>query len=291
MTLSNTPPLAAKSNSNASKPENLKAQKIGLVTRDYRHKFDNGCRDFSHLFAKVLQVLDEAGCDTVVFSPYSIDPRKGYDYSDVVKKLNLNCVKAIVLEEFHDSPRAKIRREAQDVCIYYSTPNGWLEYRFKQKFGSLTGRKESEIRDYVKAELPNRVMGNFCILVCGETNGVKYSQTTKGVEDEFGLRGKIPHKAKIILNPVHDRMSRFEMSLKRKFLSEEGRYVISLWNKGKEFGEQKKTRDGKKPAWMVCHDGADVTDRVKKIETVEDLDKLEIGIVQIPLARSLSAKL
>ena len=291
MTLSNTPPLAAKTNSNASKPENLKAQNIGLVSRDYRCEFDNERRDFSHLFSKVLQVLDEAGCDTVVFSPYSIDLRKGNDYRDVIKKLNLNCIKVILLEEFRDSLQAEIGREAQDVCIHYWTPTGWLEHRVKQKFGSLTGRKKSEIHDYVEAELPNRVMGNFCILICGETNGVKYSKATKGVEDTFKLRGKIPHKAKIILNPVHDRMSRFEMPLKRMFLSEEGRYVISLWNKGKEFGEQKKTRDGKKPAWMVCHDGADVTDQVKKIETVEDLDKLEIGIVQIPLARSISAKL
>ena len=82
-------------------------------------------------------------------------------------------------------------------------------------------------------------------------------------------------------------MSRFEMPLKRMFLSEEGRYVISLWNKGKEFGEQKKTRDGKEPAWMVCHDGLDVTDQVKKIDPVEDLDNLEIGIIQIPLAKSV----
>lgn len=38
---------------------------------------------------------------------------------------------------------------------------------------------------------------------------------------------------KIILNPVHDKMTRFEMKLKRRFLPKNNRLVISVWNKEK----------------------------------------------------------
>ena len=65
-------------------------------------------------------------------------------------------------------------------------------------------------------------MGNCCILICGESNGVKYSRERRRVEDVFGLRRSLP-SGTVILNPVHDRMIRFEMPLKRSFLSKNGR--------------------------------------------------------------------
>ncbi len=290
MTLSDASTLCSDATNGTSRPKNLKAKKIGLVTRDYGEKFENGHRDFSELFSEVLKTLDEAGCDTVVFSPYSIDRRGQYDYLDAIKKAHLNCVKMILLEVFTDSPRAKMQRRDGCNSIVYRTANGWQEERFPQHFGNLTKaqKKEGEDKwtnmDRLLEDIPTkRTIGNCCILVCGETNGVKYSKANKLVEDTFDLRKKLPGKASIILNPVHDRMSRFEMPLKRKFLSEGGRYVISLWNKGKEFGPQRKTKDGENPPWMVCHNGEDVTGQVAKIENVS-LSQLEIGIIQIPKA-------
>ena len=50
----------------------LNISKIGLVARDYRDKFSNGYRDFSHMLTQVLGLLDGEGCDAVLFSLFSI---------------------------------------------------------------------------------------------------------------------------------------------------------------------------------------------------------------------------
>ena len=54
---------------------NIIARKIGIVARDYNVRFQNGYRDFSCALPDVLKLLDDHGCDTVLFSLYSIVPR------------------------------------------------------------------------------------------------------------------------------------------------------------------------------------------------------------------------
>ena len=111
-------------------------------------------------------------------------------------------------------------------------------------------------------------------MLCGESNGVKYSRDSKAVHDDFRLRKSIPEQAKIILNPVHDRMTRFEMNLKREFLSKNDRWVISVWNKGK-VDKNGKVKDGKRPAWTIFYDGKE-----KAVESIPEFG-VEIGILDI----------
>ncbi len=251
-----------------SKPR-LQIGKIGIVTRDYRVKYPNGYRDFSHSFLQALNLLDNEECDTVLFSLFSIVPRKGYDCRTALS--GLRNIKAVLVEEFQDGEL----REAGRYVIFYRTSSGWNEYKFYQVFGTVTGMPKTKIDNFIKNEVPKRVMGNCCVLLCGETNGVKYSKDDKKVYDTFGLRKAIPSDVNIILNPIHDRMTRFEMKLKRKFLSERRRWVISVWNKGKQ-DKNGKTRDGNGPAWTVFHDE-------KEIDVPRILNKfgVEIGTLNI----------
>ena len=134
---------------------------------------------------------------------------------------------------------------------------------------------EHQIDNFVKNELPKRCLGNCCVLLCGETNGVKYSKSDKKIHDVYGLREAIPKNVNIIMNPIHDRMTRFEMKLKRKFLSENHRWVISVWNKGKQ-DKNGNVRDGAGPAWTVYYNGKEVN--VERIEKHFIFD-VEIGIL------------
>jgi hypothetical protein len=240
--------------------------KIGMVTRDYRVKFPNGYRDFSHALPQVLKSLDKNGCDAALFSLYSIIPRGGYD--PCIAFDGLSNIKAIFLEEFQDG---KNRKGGRNVT-YYRTTSGWKEYAYCQVFGTLAGMSQPAIDDFVKNETPKRILGNCCVLLCGETNGVKYSPADKKVHDTFGLRKSVPQEVNVILNPIHDRMTRFEMKLKRQFLSQKKRWVISIWNKGKQ-DKNGKVKDGNGPAWTVFHDGTEVD--VSRIQN--DLG-VEIGI-------------
>lgn len=230
---------------------NNTARKIGLVSRDYNTLYHNGYRDFSYALPAVLQTLDEEGCDTALFSLYSIIPRKGYDVLDVLG--DYANLKMVCLEEFKDFKKG---RKAGDYVVYYRLPHGWEEYRFRQIFGTINWQTQGEmLRKFVDEELANRVIGNTTILVCGESNGVKYDKAgSKTIIDPYGLVAAIPDNVQIIFNPLHDRMSRFEMVMKRRFLSQRGRWVLSVWNKGNQ-DKHGKTRDGVQPPWTIFYNG------------------------------------
>ena len=251
----------------------LDIHKIGIVTRNYNDTFPNGYRDFSHSLPSVLKFLDKEGCDAVLFSLYSI--RKGYDPCSAFN--DLESIKTIFFEEFDDDGE---KRSPNHYAIYYYTLSCWNKYKLTQKFGSLKNTSLGKINNFVKEEMPARILGNCCVLLCGETNGVKYKKADKKIYDEFNLRQAIPGMTEIILNPLHDRMTRFEMKLKRKFLSENNRWVISVWNKGKQY-KNGQTKDGSGPAWSIYHNGEPY-----EIAMSRDFG-VEIGILDVSKVRSI----
>jgi hypothetical protein len=121
-------------------------------------------------------------------------------------------------------------------------------------------------------------------MICGETNGVPYDQEEKKVKDGFGLRRAVPDEVNVIVNPVHDWMSRFEMKLKREFLSRENRWVVSVWNRGKR-DRGGRRRDALGHPWTVYHDGQCVT--VEALAVPETLENIEIGIVDTRVGKTL----
>ena len=88
----------------------LNLAKLGIVSRDYQCKYDNGYRDFSYTLAEVLKLMDAQGCDAVLFSLFSIIPRNMY--SPITTFKGLKNVKAVLLEEFQDGKS----RKAEQLC-------------------------------------------------------------------------------------------------------------------------------------------------------------------------------
>ena len=252
----------------------LNIKKLGIVSRNYRTIYGNGRRDFSHSMHDVLALLDEKGCDAVLFSLYSVVVTSAFSVLEVLKMAALKCVKVVLLEEFIDTQQRdlefpdKEKREAGRFVVYYLLDRGWQEYEFKQSFGTTIRMKRDRIDAFIKQEMPKRILGNSAVLLCGETNIVKYSKKIdQQIHDDYGVLDQIPNSVKVILNPIHDRMTRFEMKLKREFLSKNDRVVISVWNKGRP-------RDGANPAWTVYKDGKSVV-----TTPMSNGFGLEIGIV------------
>ena len=246
----------------------LTVRKIGIVSRDYT-KYANGFRDFSSVFHDVLNLLDDEGCDTVLFSPWSIDARQSRRPS-----ARLSKIKSVLYETFKEGKN----RKGKDFVVFYRTGNNWHRHVLggRSGFASLKGLLKRRVEKFVEDVKQHRILGNCCLLICGESNGVPYHQRTRRVGDDFGLRRSIPTKT-VILNPVHDWMSRLEMNLKRSFLSENNRWVISVWNKGKR-GTNGKPRDAKGDPWTVFHDGRDeIADKPRKNQLGVDIGIVKIG--------------
>lgn len=225
-------------------------KRLGIVSRNYDTVFPNGYRDFSGPLPEILRFLDERRCDTVLFSLFSIVPRESFSVLRAIQ--HRETLRALLYEEFTDVPQ----RDYTRYVVQGWRKGGWTEHSFVQVFGSLS-EKNLDMGNFVRTHLPKRVLGHTCILLCGESNGVRYSRSAGGVVDAYGMRAAIPEQVRVILNPIHDRMTRFEMALKRKFLSENGRWVVSVWNKGKQ-DRNGKVKDGTRPPWQVFHDGKEV---------------------------------
>ncbi|SHN51940.1 hypothetical protein [Desulfovibrio litoralis] len=245
-------------------------KKVALVARDYNIRYPNGYRDFSHTIKDTLLFLDNLQCDTILFSLYSIIPKNNHIL--IAELASLTNVKMICLEEFKDFPK---RRKPENSIIYYNN-DGWKEYRFKQKLAKISTKAQVEqAKRYAEKELPFRIFGNCCVLICGETNIVKYDKKSKTIVDYYGLERAIPPNINIILNPIHDKMTRFEMVLKRAFLSQNGRTVLSVWNKGK-IDRNGMKKDGIKPPWTVYKNGSLIN-----IEEIPNDMGLNIGVVDM----------
>jgi hypothetical protein len=248
----------------------LVVKKIGIVARDYNLRFPNGYRDFSFVLPPVLRLLDGKGCGIALFSLYSLVPRQGYDPREAFA--GLENIRAVCVEEFRDGRT----RKAGEYVVYYNDGSGWQEHRLRQAFGRVNSPAlENTARLFASKGVCGRILGACCLLVCGEVNGVRYSTGDKKIHDVYGLRAAIPPEVSIILNPVHDRMTRFEMVMKRKFFSEGGRVVISVWNKGKR-DKSGGTRDGGGFPWTVFRNGVSKT--VTMLATVPGI---EIGLLDV----------
>lgn len=262
------------------KPSTLKISKLGIASHDYRSTNSDGVPDFSEQLPQILSFLDKSGCDSVLFPLYTIVPRSSFDiYAALSGLVN---IKLVFLEEFSQIGVKAIRN-----VTYYNDFGVWREHDYSQSFATLSPKDKQgkalpspDIFGFVANELPNRILGNFMILLCGETNGVKYSPKDKQIHDQFGLARAIPSSVDLILNPVHDRMTRFEMNLKRAFLSRNDKWVISVWNKGR-CDKNGRVKDGVKPAWTVYHSGVEVA-----LEPVFKDSGIEIGVLDFNRIKS-----
>lgn len=259
-------------------PNSISIEKVGIVSRDYRKKDKNRFRDFSYTFEGILLYLNEQSCDSVIFSLFTIVKRTSFEVMQTINNLNIENIKVIFVEEFIDSNE----RKAGEYVIYFKDKNKWEEYRLIQKFGTLEYTKlfKDTVIEPFKAEVKEqRLFGNCTVLLCGETNIVKYSKASKKIEDKFKFLRVLNKDIKVILNPIHDRMTRFEMKLKRKYLSKNKRWVVSVWNKGKS-DKNGKVKDGEKPAWTVYYNGKEK--EIKPIVcNISNQANIEIGILDL----------
>lgn len=95
------------------------------------------------------------------------------------------------------------------------------------------------------------------MLACGEANIVSTQRGSSDITDPMGFMANLDDK-RLILNPTHTRMKRWEMARKRQQFSIGGRTVVSVWNP-----------DNKDPRtalpWQAYRNGAAISDRIEQV--------------------------
>lgn len=239
--------------------------KIALVAHDYTVPDCRGFYDYSEHFSRINRACDDRGCDTILYALYT-----WHSASPVARTHDsifdgLEHVQRVLVEvgEPPDSfDHVEVWRRGQEEPVV-------ARQRFAVSSAS-TGDKQRFLDD-----LPARQIADALLMLCGESNIVRLKRASKSIEDVFGFRDRLRElKARVVLNPIHDYMTRYEMREKRRFYSRDGRVVVSVWNKGR----------GKESwlPWTVFHDGQERTDQVQEIETLfAERPDIRIGLLDM----------
>ncbi|SDP76983.1 hypothetical protein [Desulforhopalus singaporensis] len=239
-----------KDNNIFENPHEIK--KACLVSRN-----SHQTKDFSEYFGAINKIAESHDCDTIIYAMWSYDDTNTKLTKDIIFK-NSSKIKLIILETGNLTLKTNLKTQI------------WFTYRDKQEIIQRFARSSDS--NAQKQQVIDDLFRRICInegaylLICGETNIVKYKPKTNKIIDEFNLVEYIldGYDLNIIINPIHDYMIRHEMKKKRQFLSINKRYVISVWNTGKISSTGRKISEPKTP-WTIFYDGNDITSSVKPV--------------------------
>jgi hypothetical protein len=240
-------------------------RKIALISHDYNVPDSRGLYDYSEYFARINKLCDDQGCDTILYALFTWDSNSPVTRTHGSIFDGLEHVQRVLVEvgeppDTFDHVEVWRRSRAEPVVA-------------RQRFATSSSPPADKQR--FLDDLPARRIADALLLLCGESNIVKLKRASKKIEDGFGFRDRLRElHVRVVLNPIHDFMTRYEMREKRRFCSRDGRTVVSVWNKGR----------GKESwlPWTVFHDGEERTDRVREIEApFAERPDIRIGLVEL----------
>lgn len=256
---------ASKSVQNTAVQVSAEIKKIALVAHDYTVSDSRGLHDYSEHFTRINKLCDDQHCDTVLYALYTWDTNSPVPRTHESIFADLKNVQRIVVEvgqppNKYDHVEIWLRGRREPILAHQ---------RFAQSTASTADKRR------FLSDLPSRQIDAGLLMICGESNIVQLKRATKSFEDWFKFCDRVQElNTEVILNPIHDYMTRYEMRLKRKFYSRNGRTVVSVWNKGK----------GKESwlPWTVFHDGEERTDRVQTLgKPFSERPDIMIGVVDL----------
>lgn len=251
--------------------EQFSINRVALVSHDYNETTAEGDWDYASAdFRSINALCDELKCDAILYSSYTLSRHRA----------------ARLRQRTFDGAQ-NLRAIFVEVCDFTSegpenmVTQAWLRghaqpFPMQQRFGK-SGSSMAHKQRFVD-DLPSRRFGNVLFILCGESNIVRTNRDNEKIEDPYNINCRLRSQGiSVVLNPVHDYIRRFEIKEKRRYLSQGGRTVMSVWNLGKG-------REPKNP-WAVFHDQHDRTDEVEPINPskygAKVRDDVRIGIVDM----------
>jgi len=246
----------------------VNVKKVAVVSHNYNLSNRFGHQDFAEHASQIHSVCDGEGCDTILYSLFTWDENSPIHRNHKTIFGDLKNVRCVILEVGNKK-----------------TPNKFVEVWLKgeerprimeQCFGKSSDTHERK-REFSRS-IPGRIIGDGLVAICGESNIANYMPSNGNFRDEFGFNGELETRGiRVIFNPLHDYMTRYEMKKKRAYYSKNQRMVITVWNMGKG-------RESSIP-WTVFYNGEDITAQVREVSPrINDRLDIRIGIVpEIPV--------
>jgi hypothetical protein len=258
----------AVSPAHAARPSVEEITKVALVSHDYNIADSRGLYDYSEHFTRINKLCDEQGCDTILYALYTWDPDSAVPRNQDSIFVGLAHVRWVILEV----GRRPFSFEGAHVEVWQrgsKTPK-----IAKQRFAKSSSDDASKRAFMI--DLLKRQVTNALLVLCGETNIGSLVRGSDNFSDPYHFADWLREmQIRVILNPIHDYMRRYEMKEKRRFYSLGGRTVISVWNQGKG-------RESSVP-WTVFLDGDERTNAVRELpRSFAGRFDVRIGLVDLP---------
>lgn len=253
----------------SSKPDghpDISHGRIALITRDWYDKSDwlKGDRwgfGIDGRLAKAIEATRHEKPDGIVFGLWTWDEAKdgAISRADLFPKGTRH--RWVLLEtrrKRSDIAELHFRGLEQPAVLY-------------QRFATSQS-PVGEKRRFVE-ELPTRTFGQALVMLCGESNIIKTKRDSEDLDDRFDFLSYLDEAGiRLVLNPVHTYMQRYEMRLKRLAYSRNGRTVLAVWNRGEsEQGESL-------VPWAAYVDGEEVTQSIKEVAEDQRPVGVRVGI-------------
>lgn len=245
--------------------ETSKLRRIGLISHDYTVRDTRGLFDYSEHFSRINEICDDHGCDTILYALYTWDITSPTERTHAVIFDGLVNVQRIMLE-VGKPPTGFDHVEIWDR--QHSSPKSAT-----QRFAKSTA--SDNCKQIFVQEIRSRSVADGLLVLCGESNITSLTRSTGVFRDPSRFVDQLQKlEVRVILNPIHDYMRRYEMREKRKFYSMGGRTVVSVWNKGKG-------RESALP-WTLFHDGKERAEQTKEITgPFSERPDIRIGLLDL----------
>lgn len=241
-------------------------KKIGLVTHDcYNVPDSRGLFDYSEHLDRINKLCDDQGCDTILYALWTWDSSSAASRTHDSIFGGLRHVQRVILEVY-DPPEQPTHVE---IWSRDSQKPRIIKQRFSTSSASITDKQR------FLDDLLDRKIGSALLMICGETNIASLVRGLDEFYDPFEFATCLANSdTRLILNPIHDYMRRYEMREKRRFYSRDRRTVVSVWNQGKKAETA--------VPWTVFHNGEELTEQVQELETpFEDRPDIRIGVIDV----------
>lgn len=238
--------------------------RVALVSHNYNQINSFGLYDYSEHFAAINERCDAAGCDSILYSLWTWDSQTPNAKNHDIMFSALNRVQRVILEIFSGDE--------------YGPAEVWLKQRQEplvanQRFA--TSGENDRVKQRFIDDLPGRAFDDSIVMLCGESNIASTVRGTDGFRDSFEFNARLDEMdLRVIWNPIHDYMRRYEMKRKRAYYSLNGRWVLSVWNQGKPSESY--------TPWSVFHNGIDSTEMVEETDWVfGDRQDIRVGLIDV----------